>query len=115
MKITNNNKGSILAEEVILADTPAKRIKGLLGKKEEDFSEGQALILKPCNSIHTFFMNFTIDALFVDQENRVIKVLPYLRPFRLSPIIFQSLFVVELPVGVIQATHTQEGDYLTLE
>lgn len=115
MKITNKNKGTILAEEVILADSPGKRIKGLLGKKEAEFSKGQALILKPCNSIHTFFMSFTIDALFMDQDNRVIKVLSCLRPFRLSPLIFGSSFVIELPAGMIQATQTQEGDYLGLE
>jgi uncharacterized membrane protein (UPF0127 family) len=115
MKIINKNKGTILAEEVFLANSPGKRIQGLLGKKETQFSKGQALILKPCNSIHTFFMNFTIDALFVDQQSKVIKVLSCLRPFRISPLILNSLFVIELPAGTIQATQTQEGDYLLLE
>lgn len=115
MKIINKNKGIILAEEAILADSPGKRIRGLLGKNEAHFSKGQALILKPCNSIHTFFMSFPIDALFVDQQSRVIKALSHLKPFRLSPLILNSFFVIELPAGMIQATQTQEGDYLTLE
>jgi uncharacterized membrane protein (UPF0127 family) len=115
MKIINKNKGTILAEEAILADSPGKRIRGLLGKKEAQFSKGRALILKPCNSIHTFFMSFTIDALFVDRQNRVIRAFSCLRPFRLSPPILNSFFVIELPAGTIQATHTQEGDYLALE
>ncbi len=113
MRIINKIKGTVLAEDVIIANTIFKRAKGLLGKKE--FKKGQALILKPSNSIHTFFMNFPIDVLFVDKDNRVLKALSSVKPFRLTSIYFQASFVIELPSGTIQSTLTCKGDTLLLE
>ncbi len=113
MRIVNQTKRTVLAESVVIADTPFKRIKGLLGRK--DFKEGEALIIKPCNSIHTFFMRFPIDVLFVAQDNRIIKAISYLGPFRLTSIYFNASFAIELPAGTIQSTSTQQGDCLTIE
>ena len=112
MKIINQTKNTLLAEDVIMADRPLKRIRGLLGRKE--FKKGEAIILKPCNSIHTFFMRFPIDVLFIDKENRVIKAVSHLEPFRLTPVYFNSAFTVELPSGTISSTLTCEGDSLLL-
>lgn len=112
MKIINQTKNTVVAEDVIMADTPLKRIKGLLGRKE--FKKGQAIILKPCNSIHTFFMHFPIDVLFIDKENRVIKAIPHLKPFRLTLVYFNSSFTIELPPDTISSTLTQAGDRLLL-
>ncbi len=111
MRLINQTKNTILAEEVYFADTPAKRIKGLLGRK--NFASKEALIIKPCNSVHTFFMRFPIDLLFINKNNQVIKLIPNLAPFRLSPICVSSCFVVELPAGVIEDTLTSQGDQLT--
>jgi len=113
MKIVNKTKNTFLAEDVVIANTLFKRIKGLLGKKE--FKKGQALILNPCNSIHTFFMHFPIDVLFVDKDNRVIKAISVFPPFRFSNIYFNSAFVIELPSGTINSTSTSEGDLLLIE
>ena len=113
MRIINRTKNTILAEEVIVADTVFKRIKGLLGKKE--FKKAQALILKPCNSIHTFFMRFPIDVLFVDKNHKVIKAATNLPPFRLTRIYFNAQFAVELPFDTIKSTATCAGDSLIIE
>ena len=113
MRIINKTKNTVLAEDVIAADTFFTRIKGLLGKKE--FKKGQALILKSCNSIHTFFMRFPIDVLFVDKNSTVIKAIYPLKPFRLTGIYFNATFAIELPVNTIQSTLTFEGDKLFLE
>lgn len=113
MKIINKTSSAVLAEDVVVADTPFKRMKGLLWRKE--FSKGQALILEPCNSIHTFFMRFAIDVLFVDKDNRVVKVVSNIRPFRLSGIYFNAAFAIELPNGTILSTSTKENDTLLLE
>ncbi len=112
MRIVNKTKSSILSEEVIIADTPFKRIKGLLGKKE--LRKGQALVLRPCNSIHTFFMRFPIDVLFVDKDNRVIKTISCLKPFKLTAIYFNAAFAIELPSGTIQSFSIQKGDTLQI-
>lgn len=112
MKIINQTKDTVLAKEVIIADTFLKRIKGLLGRK--DFLPGEALIIKPCNSIHTFFMRFPIDVLFLDGRNRVIRALKDIPPFHLSGIYFSSRHAIELPAGVIASTATEEGDTLQI-
>ncbi|MFH0791220.1 MAG: DUF192 domain-containing protein [Candidatus Omnitrophota bacterium] len=113
VEIINKTKNLILAEDVFLADTVLKRLKGLLGKKE--FKNGQAVILKPCSSIHTLFMCFPIDVLFVDKHNRVIKAISNLPPFRLSGVYLNADFAIELPAGMIGQTATAEGDSLQIK
>lgn len=113
MKIINKTNSNILADNVKIANTPFSRIKGLLGKGK--FSQGEALILDPCNSIHMLFMRFPIDVLFVGKDNRVAKAIPSIKPFQITPIYFKAKFAIELPVGTIQSTSTQQGDCLTLE
>ncbi len=95
-----------------MADTLFKRAKGLLGTKE--FRPGEALVITSCNSIHTFFMRFAIDVLFVDKAYKVIKAIPSLRPFRITPPYFKADFTLELPAGTIASTSTTEGDTLSL-
>ena len=112
MKITNQTKSIILAEQAILAGTPFKRIKGLLGKKS--LEKGQALILRPCTSIHTFFMGFALDVLFVNKDNRVVKAVSSIKPFRITGVYFSSSFAIELPAGTIQATGTSIGDTILI-
>jgi uncharacterized membrane protein (UPF0127 family) len=113
MKIINRTKNTLLAENAVLADTLLKRTKGLLGTA--DFKPGEAMVITSCNSIHTFFMHFPIDVLFVDKNYRIIKVLSSLKPFRISPLYFNANFVVELPTGTTVATSTTQGDCISLE
>lgn len=113
MKITNLSKNRILAEEVILARSFFKRLKGLLGYKL--LGPKQGMILLPSNSVHTFFMHFPIDILFVDKNNKVIMAISSLKPFSLTPICWRSKYIIELPAGVIQSTSTEKGDALALE
>jgi uncharacterized protein len=112
MRLTNRTKNTVLAENVFIANTPFKRIKGLLGQKV--FLPNQALILDHCNSVHTFFMRFPIDVLFVDQDYKVICILPNLNPNRISPIYWHSSKVIELPAGKLEATNTKVQDHLQL-
>jgi len=113
MRIVNKTKNTVLAVNAVLADTPFTRIKGLLGKKA--LKEGEALIIKPGNSIHTFFMYFPIDVLFLDKNNRVIAAIASLKPFRFSPVYFRAIFVLELPADTIQSTSTQKDDTISFE
>jgi len=113
MKINNATKGVVLAKEAIMADKLWSRVKGLLGEKT--LMPGCGLVLKPCNSIHTYFMLFPIDVLFVDKANRVIKALSGLKPYRLTPLYHNAYLTIELPAGLIQTSGTSEGDILQLE
>jgi uncharacterized protein len=111
--IINKHKHETIATVIFLADNPFKRMKGLLGRRS--LKDSEAMVIKPCNAIHTFFMRFPIDVLFVNKDNRVVKIIANLPPFRLSPICFTGQFVVELPAGTIQNTHTTLGDQLVIE
>ena len=112
MKLYNKTKNIVLAENVIVADSFFKRMKGLLGRKE--LNPGEGLILKPCNSVHTFFMRFPIDIVFVDKNNKVIKTVLSLRPFFLTGIYLSSHSCIELPSGTINSTSTVKGDIISL-
>ena len=112
MRILNKTNNIVLAEDILVADNPFKRMSGLLGRRE--FLKGQALLIKPCNSVHTFFMRFPIDVLFVAKDNRVIKAISFLKPFCFTAIYFKAAYAIELPAGVIQSTFTSPGDLLHL-
>jgi hypothetical protein len=112
MRIINTTKDTLLAEDAQVADTFFKKASGLLGKKE--FSKGQALILRRCNCIHTFFMRFPIDVVFVDKNNRIIKTLANFKPFRISGIYFRANLVIELPYGTLGASATSVADILSI-
>ncbi len=113
MSIINLSKNTILAREVIVADRFFVRLKGLLGRDSLD--EQEALIIKPANSIHTFFMHFAIDVVFVDKKNKIAGLRENLKPFRLTPIFPKSALVIELPAYTIQKTQTQIGDIVQIE
>ncbi|MFH1458423.1 MAG: DUF192 domain-containing protein [Candidatus Omnitrophota bacterium] len=112
MKIINKTKNTVLAEEAVIADTLFKRLKGLLGRRY--LREAEALLITPCNSIHTLFMHFAIDVVFVDKACKVVKTIPYLKPFRITRPYFKADFVLELPAGTIASSSTTPGDTLSL-
>jgi uncharacterized membrane protein (UPF0127 family) len=113
MKVINKTRNIILADNCFVAKGPLQRVKGLLGRSS--MQRGSALLLKPCNSIHSFFMKFAIDALFVDKSNRVVGILPEFRPFRISPVYFQACCVIEFPAGTLLPESVRVGDRISLE
>lgn len=113
MRIVNKTKNTLLAKDAVMAERLSKRTKGLLDRTS--YKGGEALIIKPCKSVHTWFMAFPIDVLFVDEENKVIRAISDLRPFRISPLVFKSACVIELPAGTIKLTNTTESDLLSFE
>jgi len=113
MVIINRTRDTTLAREARVARTLPQRIKGLLGQR--NLRPGGGLILRPCNSVHTFFMRFPIDVLFLDKDNRVVDALDNLAPFRLSPIYFTARLAIELPAGTLQATLTETGDTISIK
>jgi hypothetical protein len=108
MKATNLRNGKELSNNVAVADRLLKRMKGLLGKN--NLQTREALWIKPCMSIHTFFMRFPIDVVVLNRRNQVIAVIKNLRPNRLTRIYFSAVSVLELPAGTIETTATGVGD-----
>ncbi len=112
MYIINRTRGVALAREARLAATWWARLKGLLGKKS--LKPGEALVLTPCNAIHTCFMRFAMDAVFINDYGRVLQVCHAMPPFRFSARVKGAVKVVELPAGILQHSGTLVGDMLEI-
>ena len=113
MRIRNLTRGTELASSARTARSFWLRLVGLLGRSS--LESGEALVLQPCNSIHTAFMRFAIDVLYLDRSGRVVKAVSSLKPFRLSGVLRGGDAVIELPSGVIATTDTAVGDELVFE
>jgi uncharacterized protein len=112
-RIINVSKGTVVAEQAELAVTFFTRLQGLLGRKE--LPEKHGLILRPTDQIHTFFMAFPIDVLFLDSSNHVVRMIGNMGPGRISPFMRHVKSVVELPVGTIAGSAITPGDELRIE
>lgn len=107
--VRNVTRGSLLGDSIERADTSATRKTGLLPRA--GLEPGEGLWIVPCEGVHTFFMKFAIDVVFIDRKRRVRKLVPALRPWRMS-LCLPAHSVIELPVGVIERTQTRKGDQL---
>jgi len=113
MRVFNKTRNRSLIIQGRLADTFWSRLRGLLGATS--LRAGEGLILVGEKSIHTLFMKFPIDVIYVDKDCRVIRSDPNMVPFRLGPFVRQSAYVLEIPVGTIAETATKTGDQLSFE
>src|SRR5436305_13703792 len=88
--------GETLCERCVLADTALARMKGLLGRK--DLPRGEGILLRPASSVHTGFMRSAIDVVFLDRENRVVKIVPAVARWKVAGA-RGAMAAVELPAG----------------
>jgi uncharacterized membrane protein (UPF0127 family) len=108
-----------LASRVAKADDAASRSKGLLGRESLDADEGLWIVqpplawLAPCPTIHTFFMKFPIDVLFLDGGLQVRRVIENMKPWRLSPWVLAAHSILELKGGVLNGS-VRAGDRLEM-
>jgi len=109
LRVTNLTRKTVLATCLEKADTGAKRSKGLLGRKS--LPPGGGLWIVPCESVHTFWMQFPIDLVYIDRGKRVKKVRSKVPAWRLSACL-SAHSILELPAGTIRCTLTQVGDIL---
>ena len=112
MEIINKNNNKLLASKVIMADTFMTRLKGLMFKK--NLEKDTAMLIHPCNSVHTFFMKFSLDILFISKEYEVIYVIENMLPGKTSPLIRKAMGVLEFTSGTIEKTNTKKGDFLNV-
>jgi hypothetical protein len=102
--------GEVVCERCELADTPGKRMWGLLGRAGLDEREG--MLFRPAGSIHMFFMRFPIDAVFCDGDFVVVGVERDLKPWKTARRKGAKV-VIELAAGA--AAGLEPGDRLVLE
>jgi uncharacterized membrane protein (UPF0127 family) len=96
-----------------MADGPSTRMVGLLGRDSLD--RGTGLILDPCRLIHTAFMRFAIDVVFVDRQLRVTRVARHVRPFRLAWGGWAAHYTLELAAGALDSLDITPGMLLRFE
>jgi uncharacterized protein len=112
MRLVKADDGLVVCGRCVVADSFWKRLKGLLGRKE--LPSGEGLLIVPTNSIHMFFMRFAIDAVFVNADGRVTKVVPDLKPWRVVWWAPGARDCLELAAGTAARTGTRPGDELRL-
>lgn len=110
--VRNETRKTVLADAAEMADTSAKRRTGLLKHKRLD--PGDGLWIVPCESVHTFFMKFPIDLVYLDRQRKVRKVRHAVPAWRLSACLMAHS-VLELPAGTVANTGTAVGDVLVME
>jgi uncharacterized protein len=94
---------------VELATTRVKRRRGLLGRDAID--PASALVLAPCCSIHTAFMQFAIDVIFVDADGRVVRIATRVAPWRIV-IAPRAYAAIELAAGTLESQSVELDDCL---
>lgn len=112
MQVVNQTRNTLLAHRVIMADNFFSRLKGLIGRP--GLPPGWCLVIDPCNSVHTIFMRFGIDLLFVDRSGKAVRLVENLPPFRFTPVVRGSRLVIEFPSGTLARTGTLAGDTITI-
>jgi uncharacterized membrane protein (UPF0127 family) len=100
-----------VCERCIVAETPLMRLRGLLGRSR--LVSGDGLLIRPTSAIHTCFMRFPIDAVFLDRDLVVLKVVSDLRPWRLASR-RGAKSVLELAAGESERRGVQAGERLRL-
>ncbi|MGA3080936.1 MAG: DUF192 domain-containing protein [Terracidiphilus sp.] len=111
LQLSNLTRNTMLATCLEVASSGSKRNKGLLGRLS--LAKGDGLWIIPCEAVHTFWMRFSIDLIYLDRKNRIRKLVSEVPPWRLSACL-PAHSVVELPAGTIRNTQTQIGDTLEL-
>jgi uncharacterized protein len=101
--------GDAVCDRCVVAESTWARTRGLLGRR--GLADDEGILLRPAPSIHTLFMRFPIDVVFLDGDNRVLKVVPNLRPWRFASA-RGAKAALELPAGRAERVGLQVGDEL---
>lgn len=112
-KLMNKSKNILLCSDLNTADSFWQRMKGLLGKAHMLQTEG--LWIKSCTSIHTYFMKFPIDVVFVDKDLKVTKVAQKVPPGKLLLSTLSSRHVFEFGPGCLNGNNLEIGDQLHVD
>lgn len=109
-RIVNQRSGVEVAHTVLAADTFLSRLRGLIA--QPPLAAGCALWISPCNQIHTHFLGYAIDAVFLSPDWRVLQVKEGIAPWRILPRVAGSVSVLEF-CG-LRANAIAPGDQLQL-
>lgn len=111
LSVRNLTRDTLIANSLEAAASGPKRSKGLLGRN--GIEKGGGLWIIPCEAVHTFFMKFPIDLIYIDRNYRVKKVRSNVGPWRISGCL-TAHSVIELPSGSVRESKTERGDLLEI-
>lgn len=94
--------------KIEVAENFFSKAAGLIGKK--NLPEKTGLLIMKCKGIHTFFMRFPIDVVFINSNNKVVKIIENLKPWRMPMPVLSSKFVLEFPSGLLKLYLIQIND-----
>ena len=103
--------GDVVCERCVVAASPFRRLRGLLGRAT--LPAGEGILLKPARSVHTFFMRFPIDVVFVDRQLVVLRIAAALPPWR-TVAERSASSVLELAAGECERRRVAVGDVLLI-
>ncbi len=110
--ISNQTKQTDLGGRVRIARSFWDRGRGLMFHAGLD--AGTGLVIDPCSSIHTMWMRFPLDVLYVSADGSVLRADSKMKPWRVGPLFVRGRYVIELPPGTIEQSRTEKGDKLDL-
>lgn len=108
MKLRNVANSEILFENLVRAESVVARTVGLLGKHE--LSNKEALFIRRCNAIHTCFMKFSIDCVFLDKKGTIRKIYHDVKPWRFAGPVWGATDVIEMAAGMAKIKNLNVGD-----
>lgn len=108
VRVLNASRESVLGTRIGVADTRWLRLRGYLFRPEP--APGEGLMIVPCRGVHMYGMRYALDVVLLDRRGHVLATYPDLQPRSRSGVHRDAKYAVELPVGTISATGTQDGD-----
>jgi uncharacterized membrane protein (UPF0127 family) len=102
--------GEELVKNILLASSFKDRLIGLMFRQAPP-QKSNGLLIEPCNSIHTCFMKYSLDVIFLDSKNKIIKIIYNLKPWRFTWIYLKASKTLEVPAGYLKK-NLREGESL---
>lgn len=113
MRVVNLTRGNLIATRAELAAGFWRRLRGWMGKARA--YPGEALVIHPCRAVHTCWMFFPIDILFISQSGIIVYIIEGLPPFRFTRVVRDACLVIELPAGTVRECGVEVGDTVGME
>jgi uncharacterized membrane protein (UPF0127 family) len=110
-RLENLRSGVVVVETLTAAVDSSSRRKGLLG--HTSMPAGSGLVIAPSNAVHTFFMKFPIDVVFLSKTGHVLKIRPAVPAWRMAASLL-AFAVLEMPAGSIERSDLKVGDQVVL-
>ena len=101
-----NSKFDIMHE-----NTSFLRLRGLLGR---NLKVNEGMLIEPCNSVHTMWMKYDLDIIYINKDNEIVKIIKKLKPWKLS-VCTAAFKTLELPADTVDYIGLKVGDFLEFE